>query len=180
MKNKSQKILLFLSIASFLILCALFFFFYQKIENNIAVAKQLQVNLQTEIAKREQIEDFNNSFKSITPDETLFETHFAQSSNIVPFLNAIEQMADSVGTQSEVSSISVAGDNTGLIVDMNDTGSFSQVYKFITLLENSPYELQFDSVDMSITIPNTPDKKKGSAKGNVWQATIEMKLISFI
>jgi len=45
-------------------------------------------------------------------------------------------MASSVGTKLEVSSIEVAEDNWGYH-EMNDTGSFLQVYKFTTLLKFS-------------------------------------------
>ncbi len=179
MQNKSEKISLSISIIIFLLLGILFFFLYQKIENNIGISKQTQISLQTEMEKRQEIKNFNDSFKSIAMDKTLFETHFVQSSNIVPFLNTIGQMASSVGTKLEVSSIEVAKDNTGLIMEMNNTGSFLQVYRFITLLENSPYELEFSSLDISTIPPSQTDKNK-STKGKVWQATLKMKLISFI
>ena len=179
MQNKFKKISLSVSIIVFLLLGVSFFLLYKKIENNIGISKQAQIDLQTEMGKREEIKNFNDSFKSIAEDKTLFETHFVQSSNIVPFLNTIGQMASSVGTKLEVSSIEVAEDNTGLIMEMNDTGSFLQVYKFTTLLENSPYELEFSSVDMTTPPPQQTDKNK-NAKGNVWQAVFKMKLISFI
>jgi hypothetical protein len=178
MKNKSTKISLIVSIMIFLLSGILFFFLYQKIEKNIATTKQTQIDLETEMARREDIKNFNSTFKSIMPDKTLLETHFAQSSNVVPFLNTIGQMARSVGTKSEVSAIEIAEDNTGLLVTMKDTGSFSQVYKFITLLENSPYELEFTSVEMSTVPPDSTLKK--SVQGNVWQAVLNMKLVSFI
>ena len=91
MQNKSEKISLSISIIIFLLLGILFFFLYQKIENNIGISKQAQISLQTEMAKRQEIKNFNDSFKSIAMDKTLLETHFAQSSNIVPFLNTIGQ-----------------------------------------------------------------------------------------
>lgn len=178
MKNKFKKTSLIVPIIAFLLLCVLFFFLYKEIKNNIEISKQAQANLEKEILRREEVKNFNNSFKSIEQDKALFETHFAQSSDIVPFLNTIEKMADSVGTKAEVSFIEVAKDNTGLMIEMKDTGSFSQVYKFLMLLENSPYELEFTSVEMH----STPilDVNGKSIKGNAWEALFKIKLISFI
>ena len=176
MQNKFKNSTLIVSVIIFLILCIMFFFLFKEINNNIKTSKELQTNLQKEIKRREEIKDFNNSFKSIEQDKNLLETHFAQSSDIVPFLNKIEKMANSVGTEAEVSFIEVAKDNTGLILEMKDVGSFSRVYKFITLLENSPYELEFTSVEMN----STSDTSKKSTKENIWEATLKIKLISFI
>jgi hypothetical protein len=178
MQNKSKKISLIISILIFLILCTFFFFFYKEIKNNISSAKESQDMLQKEISRREEIKNFNDSFKSIEADKILFETHFAQSSDIVPFLNTIETMANSVGTKSEVSSIEVAPDNSGLILKMKDSGSFSQVYKFIALLENSPYELEFTSVNLN-TVSADSTITKG-VKSTGWEATFTIKLLSFI
>ena len=180
MKNKTNKNLLIISIIIFLLFCGLFFFVYREIANNIKLAQQAQVELQKEAIKREEIKDFNNSFKLIEQEKNLFETHFAQSSDIVPFLNTIEKMASSVGTDVAVSFIEVAKDNSGLVIEMKDTGTFDQVYKFLMLLENSPYELKFTSVQISNSVIEELGKNKKILKKKVWQAELKIKLISFI
>ncbi len=168
MQNKSKKILLAVSIIIFLFFCIILFFVYKQTTNNMKTSEESQALLQKEISRREEIKSFNDSFKSIEVDKTLLETHFAQSSDIVPFLNAIEKMASSTGTKAEVSFIEIAPDGSGLLVDMKDTGSFSQVYNLLRLLENSPYELEFTSIEIH-----------NATKGN-WEATFKIKLISFI
>jgi hypothetical protein len=180
MQNKIRKILLVFSIVAFLFSCLLFFLFYKKIINNINIAKQSQIDFEKETSRREDIKDFNKSFKSIEQEKNLFETHFAQSSDIVPFLNEIEKMAETVGTKVEVSFIEVAKDNTGLIIEMKDNGSFSQVYKFLMLLENSPYELEFSSVDIHSVVKENFVGGKNITKREGWEAFIIIKLISFM
>jgi len=177
MQNKFKKFSLAVSLIIFLVFCVSFFFLYKETKNDIRASEESQNLLQKEVARREEIKSFNNSFKLIEKDKTLFETHFAQSSDIVPFLDTIEQMAGSVGTKADVSLIEVSEDNTGLVIEMKDTGGFSQVYKFLMLLENSPYELEFTSVEMHSLIENTD---KNSAKKSKWEANFKMKLISFI
>lgn len=171
MQSKLKKILLIFSITSFLVFCALFLFLFEEIGNNNKVSKQAQSDFLQEASRRQNIKDFNNSFKSIEEDKVLLETHFAQSSNIVPFLDLIEKTGDSVGTKAEVSFIEIAKDNSGLVIIMKDTGNFNQVYKFIRLLENFPYELELTSVEMH----SVPTENK-----NIWEAILKIKLISFI
>ncbi len=176
MKNKSNKIFLMTLIIISIFLCAFFVFVYKQTKNNIQTVEQVETDFGKEAARREEIKEFNNSFKSIEEEKTLLETHFAQSSDIVPFLNKIEKMATSVGTKVDVSFIEVAKDNSGLVLEMRDTGGFEQVYKFLKLLENSPYELEFSSVEMRNALI---EDGKGGSKRN-WEALVKMKLISFI
>jgi uncharacterized membrane-anchored protein YhcB (DUF1043 family) len=180
MQSKFKKISLIVSIITFLFFCALFLFLYKEIENNTKISEQTQLNLQKEISRREEIKNFNDSFKTIEKDKLELETHFAKSSDIVPFLNTIEKTASNVGTKAEVSFIEVAKDNTGLVVEMKNTGSFEQVYKFLMLLENSPYELEFSSVEMNSVSTEEVGKNGKSVKRNEWEATFKIKLISFI
>ena len=178
MQNKLKKISLSISFIVLLIFCSLFLFLFREIKNNIKISKESEVNLQKELVKREEMKNFDISFKTIKEDKDLFETHFVQSSDIVPFLNKIEKMASSVGIKTEVSLIEVSKDNTGLLLEMKVIGSFSQIYKFLTLLENSSYELEFISVDMRSLVKEDINKK--NIKKIEWEANLKIKLISFL
>lgn len=177
MRNKNIQNLLSTTTVIFIVLCVAYFYFYKQINKNIKLTEKIKVDLQEEISKREEIKDFNDSFKLIEQDKNLFETHFVQKSNVVPFLNKIEDMAKSVGVEVEVSSIEISSDNTGLLVQIKSSGTFSKIYKLINLLENSPYELEFNSVYMYSEIGDGLNKKGGV---NLWQADFNIKLISFI
>ena len=72
-------------------------------------------------------------------------------------------------------------------------GTFDSLYKFLTLLENSPYELEFVGMDLtregdftSVAV-ETPADGTGaqtivppSIKIPRWQATFDVRLLSFI
>jgi hypothetical protein len=178
MKNKVKKNLLIVPILFLLIAIAAFLFLYREIKNNTKTTNELSASLQTEVLKRNEIKTLNNYFQSIETEKAELETHFIQSSNVVPFLDTLENLASRVATKTEVSSINVAKDNTGLVVEMKNTGTFPQIYKFITLLENAPYELEFLSVDMhKFTGQNNPEENVGADE---WEAVIRLKLVSFI
>jgi len=180
MKYRLKKTPLIFSVIFLLISGIIFSVTYWKIKTDTETTKQSETAYQTEAIKRNEIKTLNNYFKSIEKEKAQFETHFVQSSDVVPFLNTLESLAESVGTKAEVNSINVGTkeDEKGLFVEIKDVGRFEQVYKFLTLLENSPYELEFVSVDLhSISLF---EEAKTVQKVHTWEAVLKLKLISFI
>ncbi len=192
MKNNFKKIPFILSIVFFLLLSGVFFFIYTQTNANNEKANLSNVDFKNAIAERNRIKVLNNSIKSIKDDSALLGTHFAKSSDVVPFLDTIEGLAPKVGAKAETTSVDVTKDNTGLIVKMNVSGSFKSIYKFINLLENSPYELEFTNVDMqkeaegavvvdpTVSIDPTAPVTPTPIKESKWQAILGIKLLTFI
>jgi hypothetical protein len=89
-------------------------------------------------------------------------------------------MAKAVGVKSEVSSVEItpATDTApeSLAVELGADGSFPLVYKFMKLVENSPYEVEFSStyLERSTSVdaknPTTP----------MWTLKLSLKVLSFI
>ena len=111
--------------------------------------------------------------KKIENEKVMLETHFAYSANPVPFLDTLEKMAQSVGAESAVSAVDVAKDGKSLVVGLNVSGSFESFYKFLTLIENSIYDMEFISVDVS----KDGDTESGAG---AWSAVVRLKLMTFI
>ena len=78
-----------------------------------------------------------------------------------------------MGVKAEVVSVDITKDSSSLIVEINASGSFETIYKLIMLLENSPYNLEFISV-------NIKDSDTSVGKSSQWTATFQIKLLSFI
>ncbi|OGI95450.1 hypothetical protein A2917_02735 [Candidatus Nomurabacteria bacterium RIFCSPLOWO2_01_FULL_42_17] len=176
MKNSFSKMPILLSLILFAFSCFLLFFFYKAINSNDEESRSKEAEWQTEANRREEIETLDNSIKIISPERALLETHFAQSSDVVPFLNTIEGLATKVGAKAEVTSVKILEDKTALSVDMQASGTFSSLYKFLTLLENSPYALEFAGVDMRKEV--TFEGAQGTS-GSKWSAVFKIKLLSF-
>jgi Tfp pilus assembly protein PilN len=178
MKNNFQKILLFLSSVFFIAVCLAFVFLYQKINKD---NQKIELNTkiwQEEARRRDEIRSLDASLQKIADDRALLETHFAKSSNIVPFLDTIEKLAPKVNASAEVKSVDAVADKTKLIVGLKALGSFEALYKFLNLLENSPYEIEFLSLDIHKLEAGEPADK--NAKGARWEAVFKIKLLSFI
>lgn len=172
MKNNSLKILLFVSATLLLSLfCFIFIFTYQKINSDNQETQQDAINLQKEISKRDNTASLNQYLQKIASERILLEKHFIKSSDVVPFLNTIEKLAQDAGISSEINSVNAKIDNVELVVDLKAIGKFEEIYKFLTLLENSPYELEFATIDMH---------KINLSKDSRWEAIFKIQLLSFI
>src|SRR3990167_11269991 len=100
MQNNSKKIQLPFSIIFFIFFVLAFLFLYKEINTNNQKAEQSMVELESETKKRDEIKFLNRSIGIIQENKTLLETHFAQSSDIVPFLDTIEAFFGQSGGKS--------------------------------------------------------------------------------
>ena len=178
MKKDFSKILLLISATFFIFFYFAFVFLYKAISDNNQKAEQGTITWQAEARRRDEIKSTNQSLQKIADKRAMLETHFAESSDVVPFLDTLEKLALKVGAKAVVDSVDTPTDNTGLIVGLKASGSFEAIYKFLTLLENSPYELDFLSMDMhKLTMPDVSSKNVKDLK---WEAVFKIQLLSFI
>jgi len=170
--------LFFLSIIFFVLLSSAFIFLYKAINNNTQKAQQDMTVWQMESLRRDDIRSLDRSLQKISNERTLLETHFAKSSDVVPFLDTIERLAPMVGAVAHVNSVDTSTDSTGLTVGLKASGSFEAIYKFLKLLENSPYELEFLSMDIhKLTMPDVLGKPAADSQ---WEAVFKIQLLSFV
>ena len=152
-------------------------FLYKTINGNNQKAESDMVLWQTEASRRSDINLLNSSLAQVADDRASLTTHFAQSSDVVPFLNTIEQLAPAVGATAEVDSVDTGTNNNQLIIELKVSGTFTEIYKFLTLLENSPYELNILSMDMhTATLTSVPSKNITTSD---WEAIFRIQLLSF-
>jgi len=176
MQSIFQKKILILSVIFFIFSCFVFIFLYRMVNNNEEISQLAQEKWQTESTRKENTKSIVNLIKTIEPERALLETHFVQSSDVVPFLNTIEKLAAEVKAKAEVTSVDVENADSSLMVQMEASGSFETIYKLIMLLENSPYDLEF--VLVNIQSLNTQDTS--AKKTSQWTANFKIRLKSFV
>jgi len=168
--RKFKKEPLIFSIAFLLVALSAFAFLYNRISQNKKMSDETEIKWQAEFSRREEIKSLDRLVKEVEDKRIAVESHFAQSSNVVPFLDLLERLALSVSAKPEIVSVGVAKDKSGLLVEVKTVGTFEAVYKYLLLLENSPYQLEFLSVDLH----------KVSEGSSDWGGNFRMKLLSFI
>jgi len=178
MQNNLTKIQLSVSIIFLFFSIFIFSFTYYLINKSDIGFKVKEEKWQIEKFKRDEIKALDHSVKAVEEERAQLESHFAQSSDIVPFLDTIEALAPKTGAKAEVTSVDILADNTGLLVGMKASGTFSSLYRFLTLLENSPYELKFMRMDMNKQIDANGGNKNITSRE--WEMVFKVKLLSFI
>ncbi len=179
MKYVFQKKSLVLSVILFIFSCFVFMFLYKNINSNQEMLKISQEKLQIETAYRDNARLLTNSIRAIESERILLDQHFIKSSDVVPFLDMIEKLSKDAGSEAEISSVDILKDTSSLVVDTKVLGSFEEIYKFITLIENSPYNLEFIKVDIKNLNPQDIVTNKNN-NNQKWMATLKIKLLGFI
>ena len=178
MKNNFEKIKLIVAIIFFILLSVALVFLYQLTDGNRQKGQQDYITYQTEKLRHGDLATLNSSLSTIQDEQNSIQTHFAKSSDVVPFLDNMETLAGEVGATASVDSVDAPADNSGLAVNLKASGSFESLYKFLTLLENSPYELNFLGVDFhQLDQSNASGKSVPSAK---WEVILKVQLVTFI
>ncbi len=176
MKYNFPKIPFLLSFILCSVSIFIFFSLYNKINNDNIESNKIFVTWQKENKKKGDITLLNNFLKNTTEERAQLDSHFAQSSNAVSFLDMINELGTKVNAKAEVLVIDVPDDKTALYVGVKVSGTFDAVYKFIKLLENSPYEIEIVSMDMSKIVLSGSSNKQSF----VWSVDLKIKLLSFI
>ena len=175
MKNHSLKILIYVSVIVFVLSCSVFIFLYSEIKQNNQNAELGTIAWQTETVRSSEINTLNSELEQVSDERVLLNSHFIQSSNVVPFLNTVEQLGSSVGSDIQITAVDTGTNKNQLIVSLVAKGSFGQVYKFLTLLENSQYEITFNSMDLHKEVAPS-----ASVKSTDWEGDFQIQLLSFV
>ena len=174
-----KKNLIIIPVVFLLVASVAFFFIYHDMWAKNSSAESTLAQWQSDYSSREEIRSLNESMKAIAPQKAQLETHFVQSADVVPFLNTIESLGTEANVQASIVSVAISQDQTpSLLVDVSSSGSFVSTYDFLMLLENSPYEIEIDSVDMLKA--STLDASGKTLKAPEWKGDFKIKLLSFI
>lgn len=175
--RKFKKIPLIISTILLIFSFFIYFFIYKNINKNEQIFEETQATWLQEYSKKNEIKSVERYLKTISEEKILLDSHFIKSSDIVPFLNTIERLAPRVKTSTEVTSVDVVPGNTSLTVGVKASGSFEGLYKFLTLLENSPYQIEFLSMSMK---KNEAELSSGEDSVPEWSVVFKIKLLSFM
>jgi len=175
MKTDNLNKYLLSAIAFLLVSIGFVLFLYRQISINIKVTDQIEAQWASEIETQEKIKELELSVSQILEERTSFESHFVRNSDIVTFLDTIEQLATNVSAKAIISTVDTAQDPPSLLVGIRASGSFEALYKFMMLIENAPYELEIESFDL---------RKEGSVSDSdtfkpEWSVTLRVNVLSF-
>ena len=119
-------------------------------------------------AKQEAARTIGTAFADIEDDRATIDAAFIDPQTQVRFIEDLERMADRAGVALSIESASLPQSADGYpSFRLTASGSFSDVYRFLALLETMKFFIAFDGVQLK------------KADKQPWSAAIQFQLLSF-
>ncbi len=173
MKIKLPKARILIALVFFLVSVSFFVFLHTYVNKKNRDAIALEQKWQLEELRRENVKTLEHFLEVKSGERSELNKHFVGSGDVVAFLDLIESLGAQAQAKAEVTLIDIPKDGSGLLIEVKSEGSFASVYKFLSLLENAPYELEIVSMEMNAS-------GRSETVGGLWDATFRIKLVSFI
>jgi hypothetical protein len=132
---------------------------------------------QLEIAegKIKNIKSLEALLADISEERAKINSVFLERRNIVRFIESLEALAEETGTSLEVKTARLPqGTAKGPQFTFSVSGSFPSLFQYLALLENSSYQIFFNSV--RFLKPDTKNSKKASG----WRADFDVVVMSYL
>lgn len=158
--SKTKQLFIFYAFLAVIGLAGyVFFFLYvERAGARTAAAAAEIVNLEQQ---KEQYSQYNSAIKNIQDNKAILDRRLVDKDKLVNFLEAIEGLKDTTGALVSVQSIKEGESKTvikNLRLDISVEGTWEQVYRFFTLLENMPFNMTLEKV----TIGKSADSWHGT------------------
>lgn len=170
MRHTSQTIVsLIISAVAVLVAVGGFWFLYNNIESQSSVISSKLQAIYDETSSAKLLKANRELVASTETERLQLLNHLVSSDGIVEFIESLEKLGPKTGSTVSISSINSeddsakpAGSVTLVRALVRATGSWGGSMKMISLLENLPYEVNFDRVRIH-------------SQGKAWEMTFELQ-----
>jgi hypothetical protein len=126
---------------------------YLKIEK----IEQYTKNLAQETETAKSFDSLLRASSNINGDSEKANGYFIKRDEVVNFLDAIESLGSTTNTQISIKSVDDkknASSSSLLSVNLIASGSYSNLYYLVRLLEEFPYQLEIQKIQLVKGVPN--------------------------
>ncbi|MBU3925929.1 hypothetical protein KJ763_02040 [Patescibacteria group bacterium] len=172
MKNKK----LFLIIIIFILNLTTFLgclFLYSEIKDQREAVKERINSVKLLEEKSQNVKLLSSQTEDIAINKEKLESAFLKEENIIGFIEKLESIGKEVNVSVKIFSAEIGKGSDSPRLRINLKGTFQNIFGYITLLENLPYQISFDSL-------NLVKKVSGDEKIGDWDSDIEISIISFL
>lgn len=106
--------------------------------------------------------------------------HFVDKENVVPFFTTIESYGKSSGVSVKFDTASSARDVNRFDIALSIKGPYTGVYKFLRLLEATPYEIVVNTIQLQSGYVEVPVSKTKIVTQVEWTGTVSLSLMSVL
>ena len=169
---KKYKTILYLTFSFIIAISSilLFIYFMRVIKNKNEHISVVTATLAEKEKEKQDSITFAKKIAEIKTYQDSINGHFVDTKKIDMFVDYLEKVGTTLNSKISTKGIEMSTKNDGMIsVKISITGSFSEVMKTISYLENIPYEINVTQIFFSKnTTPAAP----------AWQADVSFDILS--
>lgn len=115
--------------------------------------------------------------------QPILASYFVDATDPVPLFETLESYGRTAGVAVTIDTVDVKRQPDRLIVSLTSDGSFTDLYRFVALLESAPYEFTFTQASIKAAPAPVASAVKGAvpakpAGGTNWEAKVTLSITS--
>lgn len=181
-KNHTTSTLIFSTLVAVLAICLLVFFL-KVIENKNKHASVVLATLQEKMKEKEKAIVFAGKVAEIKLLQDSINSYFVDPNKIDTFVNYLEEIGVDLGSEVSVKNIVISPKAKNIIIfNLSINGTFKEVMRTITFLENIPYRINITQVYLNKDTgqQGTQGVTENGKTSNTptWQADVSFNILS--
>lgn len=182
MSKNRTNLIFFISTIVMVASVATFIFFFKVVENKNKHTSATLVTLANKIVKKENSQMLKDTIDQVYLTKESVGKHFVDSNEIDSFIDYLEGLGKDSGTEVNVQDFKISEENKNILsVRLLSRGSFSNVIRFLTLIENTQYQVSISKTTLekqSEVLNIDPKTNQPIPSGSsVWQADISFSIL---
>lgn len=157
--NSHHFVLIFFSLLSLMVTTYGYYFIYNNTLSQARNYKIISEQANNEDYKKQSSESLNKIYNSTKPDREKLSSYFVHEDKIVSFIELIEKIGPDSGTNVELSALSK--DEKNIKAKVSIKGSWTGVMTALIMLENQPFSISINNLNISKLLESDKDKTGG-------------------
>lgn len=187
MNKKSTNLVLIVSTLISIALLGSFVYLTNVIKNKNKHISVVTSTLQEKINEKDNMKILEKRMLDLGDTRNKINSYFIDTSNVDEFVEYLEGLGDTYGAELLVRSVDTPNNEKNkLVFGIEINGSFSNLTKIVSILENSPYNISFDSLYLNkitetVKEETVDPKSKSSTTPTIkpsWQAIANFTVLS--
>ena len=166
---------------------------YAYLFHDVSVIGRETVTLTNENAKLQSEQskevELKNDLAANQARQPVLNSYFVDATDPVPLFETIEGYGRDTGVTVTIDSVDIKKSPNRLVVSVTGDGAFSDIYRFIALLEAAPYEFSFSSASVrsaatqtkqpvTPTVPGKATAQPAAPTATPWEVKMTLSIVS--
>lgn len=180
---KTIKIVAFLAILNLIVFGACFYLFANIKNIDKAVSARL-TQTESAVKKDESLRSIKNLMNDTKKEREQIAGFFVQPNGTVDFIEAVESLGGMTGVKIEIDSVGVealknktASSAESFRLSLKTEGSWSNTMRLLSLLENMPYKISFEKVNLGKISGGSGTNSGGEQAPSYWRGTFSFTVL---